>query len=249
MTVDSVTLSALPRRGNWIELPFAMPAFFSTRTAGDMGRSFETENANRIAALGDVGLTASDVVWVKQEHTRDVMYVSERNAGLKSSDTVRSPVVADGVLLSGKTEYRAAGVTVADCLPIYVHNKRDGVTGVLHSGWKGTGILDRALEILGADTDVLFGPCIARLCYAVPVERAMAFASEWGDECVENRGGRWFLDIRRANLRIAERRGVRSVCVVSDCTHCNPELWSYRRDGRMGYGLAVAVVRKDDRQR
>lgn len=214
-----------------------------------MGRSFETENATRVAALGDLGLTASDVAWVKQEHTRDVVYVSERNSRLKSCKSVRVPAVADGVLLPGMAKYRAAGVTVADCLPIYLHNNRDGVTGVLHSGWKGTGILDRALEILGADTEVLFGPCIAGLCYAVPAQRATAFASEWGDECVENRGGRWFLDIRRANLGIADRRGVRSVRIVSDCTHCNSDLWSYRRDGNAIFGLAAAVVLKDDHQR
>lgn len=249
MTVESVSLSMLPRRGVWVELPFVRPAFISTRAAGDIGRSFEANHPNRIVALGEIGLTASDVVWQKQEHTRDVAFVSDRDARLITDDSVRSPVVADGVLVTETAKYSAAGVTVADCLPIYLHNRGKRVAGVLHSGWKGTGILDSALEFLGAETDVLLGPCIAGACYAVPAERATRFASEWGNECVENRDGRWFLDIKRANLGIAERHGVRSVRVVSDCTHCNPELWSYRRDGAGEFGLSAAVILTESRTR
>jgi hypothetical protein len=44
---------------------------------------------------------------------------------------------------------------VADCLPIFVYDRRGGAFALLHSGWKGTGI----------------GAC----CYAVDAARAEGF--------------------------------------------------------------------------
>ena len=38
-------------------------------------------------------------------------------------------------------------VTVADCLPIFLYDEKTGCRGVLHSGWKGTGIVVQALKL------------------------------------------------------------------------------------------------------
>ena len=38
-------------------------------------------------------------------------------------------------------------VTVADCMPLYLYDSVSGVFGVVHSGWKGTGIIGEALNL------------------------------------------------------------------------------------------------------
>ncbi|MBN1835966.1 MAG: polyphenol oxidase family protein, partial [Spirochaetales bacterium] len=128
-------------------------------------------------------------------------------------------------------------VSVADCLPIFVADRNTGAFGLLHSGWKGTGILGQALEMLlergsrVSDLAVTLGPGIGSCCYAVEEERCRLFARAFGRHSVRRRHGQGYLDLQAANLEILRRAGVGEVAVVRACTACTPLLSSYRRDG------------------
>ena len=39
-------------------------------------------------------------------------------------------------------------VTAADCMPIFFYERECGVFGVVHSGWKGTGIVSEAINMI-----------------------------------------------------------------------------------------------------
>ena len=82
-------------------------------------------------------------------------------------------------------------VTAADCMPIFFYERKHGVFGVVHSGWKGTGIVTEAIAVMretyGADVkylSVALGPHIRSCCYVVDEERASYFKKNFCDDCV-----------------------------------------------------------------
>ena len=159
----------------------------------------------------------------------------------------------DGILL--RDAAKAACITVADCMPIWLHDTHSGSFGVLHSGWKGTGILAVAMRALAGEfgsppesVSVILGPAIGTCCYAVPRERAESFAREFGPGAVREEEGRTMLDLRAANVALARSLGVGSLLSVEACTSCDPRLGSFRREGAEAFTrmAAVAAVLPDD---
>jgi copper oxidase (laccase) domain-containing protein len=147
---------------------------------------------------------------------------------------------ADGIVFGDKAWL--GSVTVADCMPIWLLDRKTGAFGILHSGWKGTGILESAIgrmaEAFGTKPrhlSVLFGPSIGPCCYRVTAERAAAFRTEFGEDsaCLREFEGdeAWFLDLGAANIGIAARMGVDTVVDGRICTACSPEFGSFRREG------------------
>jgi copper oxidase (laccase) domain-containing protein len=119
----------------------------------------------------------------------------------------------------------------------------------VHSGWKGTGIVVEAVRAMtiefgsrAADIAVTIGPGIGPCCYTVPIERHEQFRADFGDRAVQ-RGldGSFRLDLRAANAALLEREGVGQVSIVADCTSCNPQLGSFRREGP-GFTRMLAFI-------
>jgi YfiH family protein len=138
---------------------------------------------------------------------------------------------------------------VADCLPILVYDRRGGAFALLHSGWRGTGIVTEGVRVLrerfGAEPDCLaavIGPGIGACCYAVDAERAELFRRQFGEGTVrEAPDGRTFLDLRAANAVLLEAAGVREVHAAAECTACTAGLSSFRREGP-GFARMVAFI-------
>jgi polyphenol oxidase len=141
-------------------------------------------------------------------------------------------------------------ITVADCLPIYLVDRRTGAFALVHSGWKGTGIVVEAVRTMAsvygtraADLAVTIGPGIGACCYTVPDERYELFRARFGPEAVQ-RGpdGSCRLDLRAANELLLEREGVERVTTITDCTSCNPLLGSFRREGPAAFTRMLAFI-------
>jgi hypothetical protein len=71
------------------------------------------------------------------------------------------------------------GVTVADCVPVFVVDPHRRVVGLLHAGWRGTaaGILEAGVSLLAGQSEaepgnllVHLGPAICGSCYEVGPE-------------------------------------------------------------------------------
>lgn len=136
-------------------------------------------------------------------------------------------------------------VTVADCVPIYLWDSKKRVFGIVHSGWKGTGIAADAIKLAcerygsrPQDFCVCIGPHIGECCYVVNEERAGFFAREFCPECVapledgasvkvnwNNGGGKLYrLSLTKANIAAIKKIGVDDNCITicTDCTACSP---------------------------
>jgi hypothetical protein len=203
-----------------------------------MGKSDEFSNCKRRSLFETLGVSEERVIGVKQVHSQQVFAVS--------SESPYKGAEGDGMITSDRT--LVLGVTVADCLPIFLYSRDGSCFGILHSGWKGTGIVAEAIEMLKArygvrpeQLHIVMGPGIGPCCYQVDEERADLFTSKWGEETVEHRP-QPYLDLRKANLAVLRQYGPSRVTVVSTCTCCHPDLGSYRREGKNNFTRMIALI-------
>jgi polyphenol oxidase len=218
-------------------------ALLSFASQGDMKFGLPSCAANRDRFLLGVGIEPGNARAVELAHTRNVI---APESGDDAAAMARAAGGADGILLDDPT--LAATVTVADCMPIWILDRGSGNFGILHSGWRGTGILERAVAFLverrgarPAAISVVLGPAIGSCCYAVSEERASEFAAEFGASAAAFRDGAWRLDLRAANLALAERSGVGHILSIEACTSCDPRLGSFRRQGASSFTRMLAV--------
>jgi hypothetical protein len=198
---------------------------------------------HRSRLLESLGVAPDRAVALRQVHSRRVIIVDPRQPGAADD-----PVDADGMICPRADVLLT--VTVADCLPIIFLDRRSGAFGLVHAGWKGTGIVIEALRLMGSsfgtrprDVEATIGPGIGACCYVVPEDRAHTFAAEFGAGSVSRReDGRPTLDLRAANVSLLAQAGVEDITVVSDCTSHTPWLGSFRRQGPRDYTLMLAWV-------
>lgn len=152
----------------------------SLRAAGSMRFRWNEVNENRALFLRALA-GHRDVAAVELIHSHTVFAVD--------SIEELSGKQGDGIITTNRNLIPV--VTVADCMPIFLFEKKTGVFGVLHSGWKGTGIVRDAIEkaekTYGAhreDFCVVMGPHIHDCCYTVDEERAQYFRVNFTPDCV-----------------------------------------------------------------
>ncbi len=132
-------------------------------------------------------------------------------------------------------------LTAADCMPIFFYEREHGVFGVVHSGWKGTGIVGEAISMIKKiykgdprRISVALGPHIRNCCYIVDEERASYFKKNFCEDCVSEYDGtkRYRLSLERANLFLLEKEGIldENIVVCDDCTKCDDRFGSFRRE-------------------
>lgn len=136
-------------------------------------------------------------------------------------------------------------VTVADCIPILFYDKSNRITGVIHSGWRGTyskivlKTIDFAISKLSLsleDTYFYFGPSICSDCFEVDEDVASIFQQEF----VKKKGKKFTVDLQKINLQYLLNLGIKrdNIQISKLCTFELKNLFhSYRRDkeksGRM----------------
>jgi YfiH family protein len=229
----------------------------SSRSAGDMGLSPRPVsesggtggNPYREALFRALGLDARRVAALRQVHSRNVL-----EAGLG-----RMPfgAEADGMICRNGEIFLS--ISAADCLPVFLYDAGgSGGFGLVHSGWKGTGIALRALRLMeekwgvrSEETAAVLGPCIRSCCYRVDGGRAGAFEAEFGGSggeyplgrVTEERAGEFFINLQAANARLLASAGVRNIAVCEDCTFTDERLGSFRREGAGFTRMAVLLGR------
>jgi YfiH family protein len=215
-----------------------------------------------------LGLEAGRVRQVRQVHSRRVLAVdgvSGINGGgvagpsAAGGEVPETPPQADGMVTADRD--LCLLVTVADCLPVFLYDTESGAFGLLHSGWRGTGIVLSALALMEEHWHTrpeaiaaVLGPCIGVRCYSVDEGRAAAFEGEFGGSggpyplgpVTERRLSgegipRRYLNLRAANARLLAAAGVRHIAVCGNCTFTDERLGSYRREGK-GYTRMAALT-------
>lgn len=218
------------------------------KSAGSMRFRWNEKNQNRDDFFAEFCPTKK-IVPVELIHSHIVYDISEENQ--------TKNLQGDGIIT--KNSLLVPTVTVADCMPIFIYEPNSKVFGIVHSGWKGTGIVCDAINLACKNYDakpenfyVILGPHIRNCCYIVTEERADFFAKNFGDDCIEllenkdeffrekpflcnwNYGnGKLFrLSLEKANLFALKKIGVKSenINTIKECTCCNEKFGSNRRE-------------------
>lgn len=174
------------------------------------------------------------VVRLEQVHSADVLVVDRAPSERLRGDALVTD--SPGFFLVVKT---------ADCLPLFLFDEERRVVAAVHAGWRGTArMIARAAVAtmglrFGSRPEALtaaFGPCIGPSCYEVGEDVVRAFAGGEPPGSIfspmPEKPGRFHLDLRAANRAQLEGAGVlsRRIFSVDVCTHCEPDLLSWRRD-------------------
>ncbi len=235
-----------------VTTPSSAPrALLSLKAAGDMKYTPKEESAARLSLFRSLGIEPERVVGTELRHSRNVAFIERKEDMRRLLGTLSDGEGFDGIVTTNPL--LVPSITVADCMPIYVFCEKTGAFGVLHSGWRGTGILKTA--VMGmveryrcdpSEISVIFGPAIGACCYAVDQNRAALFRREFGSASVREleRDGtlQYFIDLLAANIRLAQSLGIIHYAAVHACTCCDDRFSSFRRDGPDHFSRMLALL-------
>ena len=242
-----------------------VPHCFTTRLGGVSEGIFESMNigmhrgddpekvAENYRILGKcIGFETEDLVLTRQTHSDIVRRVDR--ADCNGIDHREYPE-CDGLITNEPGV--ALVVFTADCTPILLHDPVTGAVGAVHAGWRGTasGIVKNCVEAMvreygcnPADLHAAIGPNIGQCCFETDREVPDALAATLGSEAwefIEQRGEKYFPDLKELNALWLRRCGVTNIEISISCTACRPDrFWSHRvTNGQRGSQGAVIICR------
>lgn len=204
---------------------------------------------NRARALRRLDLPADRLRTVRQVHSARVLVVGEARAG-------HQPVEADALVTDRPGV--ALGVVCADCAPVLIADRKAGVIGCAHAGWRGAlaGVIEAtvlAMTGLGARREAMhaaIGPCIAQPSYEVGPEMLARFVAEDpGSEALfapVTGSDRLLFDLKGYALRRLAAAGIDDRTALPDDTLADAaRFFSARRTRRQGgerFGLLLSAI-------
>ena len=252
MTVTSSTLSALAgvRHAFFTRAGGVSSGIYASLNGGVGSKddpSHVAENRARMAKT--LGVAPENFITAYQIHSPDVI-VAEK--------PWRADARPKGDAVVTRVPGLAIGVTTADCGPILFADRKAGVLGAAHAGWRGAigGVIEAtlgAMEKLGARSEnvvTALGPLIRQPNYEVGAEffRTFIEASQDNERFFQNstRPDHYRFDLPGY---IAARLALTGVGAIDDCglcTYAEPgRFYSYRRSQHRNepdYGRHVNAI-------
>lgn len=195
---------------------------------------------NRAEFFNKIGLSENSISFQKQIHS-DIIKVVECCGDCGESDA----------LITSKRSLGLA-VTIADCTPIFIYDKKNKVIAGVHAGWRGTveNIVGKTLNRLKGNFHskpenliVYIGPSISQNNYEVGAEVAEKFDPKY----LIKHDKKFLLDVSGVNYNTLLDYGVPIVQIQKSvlCTYEFSELLhSYRRDGNLsGRSLGIIAIK------
>jgi polyphenol oxidase len=208
-------------------------------------------NRNRVLVANSMGISQSRLVFVHQIHSSDVITIKNK--------IHTSPVKGDALVTANKKI--ALSILTADCQPVLFLDKKNGIIGAAHAGWKGafTGILQntiKSMKAIGSEPDhisVTIGPSISQKNYEVGPEFFDTLCKDYKyNEKFFFKGNknRFHFDLVGYSIYQIKKSGVRKVNYIDSCTYENPDLYfSYRRSvhkSEPDYGRMISTIMLED---
>jgi len=202
-------------------------------------------SVSRNAFLGKCGISPAQLARARQVHGTVIHRVDDGYLRRYPENAPEGWPAGDGLItdLPGI----ALGVSVADCVPLWLFDPVRRVFGVLHAGREGTvsAIVAAGVSALGEhwgcrpeDLVCAIGPSAGPCCYEVSETMANELKEDgfpvWGRN----------LDLWEANRRQLLKSGVdaASIFVTGSCTICGLGFHSYRKSNTTLRNLAVAML-------
>lgn len=228
-----VTAFFTTREGGTSETPYA-----SLNVGNHVGDSAAAVSKNREIVSRHAG---APMVYLTGEHGTQVVHVDSADQTLPRCDALVSTTPGLGV-----------AATVADCVPILLHDAATGAVAAVHAGRLGVfhGVLDAAVASLRAlrepdratgELSASIGPAVCGRCYEVPAQMREDVAARHPAAFAHTSWGTPSLDLPRAMEVRLQDLGCAVITRVDECTLESPRLFSHRRDGTTGRLAGVIV--------
>jgi YfiH family protein len=219
---------------------------FGTKFLGD------ARHPERIfQALKQLNISYSTVIIPEQIHSANIELYrpNELMEVKKLADTDGVITTKDGIVLT---------VITGDCLPAIFADKKQGIIGISHQGWRGSlkKMVQKMVQKMteaGAhkeDICVSLGPSIGVCCYSIDDDRYYAFMSEldgYSKKIFFLYHGKRHLNMPLLNYLLLTDAGIpkKNIDFFPFCTKCDTErFFSFRRDEKKNYGEMVSFILK-----
>jgi YfiH family protein len=171
--------------------------------------------------------------WLTQQHGAVVVEVD---------GMAHSPTADAGIARHPGT---VCVITVADCVPVLLTDKRGMLVAAAHAGWRGLarGIIGNTVRATGVAPEellVYLGPAIGPEAFEVGADVYDTFVGQSAlaeSAFAPGRAGKWYADIYALARLALERAGIAHIYGGGLCTVSDPlRFYSHRRDritGRM----------------
>ena len=214
------------------------PAMFSMKRNGSMDGP---EAENRKEFFASLGFDESSVVRGNQVHGDNIEVA---NSALTFPET-------DGLLTRSRNLLLL--ISVADCVPVLLFNRKMKIAAAVHSGWKGTvkNIAGKSIDLMcnelnSSPEDVIafIGPSAGVCCYEVGEDVAQYFSPDVLEPTAKP--GKSKLDLKWAIASQLIDRGIPkgNIEISQYCSICNPSFHSFRRDGESSGRMLAAIAIK-----
>lgn len=238
---------------------FDCPHAFSNRYGGYSSLEFSTLNLgfnygddniivkkNWEAFSKQTKIQISNLVWSRQIHKNNVAIIDKT---YQKPDISKGLENYDGFVTSNPNVTLC--IFTADCAPVLLCDKKAGVIGALHCGWKPlcADIIKIGIEEmqkLGACPDHIqaaIGPCIKECCFEVGPEVTCALDKLLGIDAFKTYahssvGNKYMANLQAAAKTRLKQLGLadKNIFTVNECANCNHDKYfSYRHDkGKTG---------------
>ena len=233
MFPDNVKFISTPR---FIESGAGTNCFGNFNLALHVGDESSAVSANRKFLEKHYKLPSSPQ-WINQTHSSVCVRADSK---FSSSEADASYSRASGVV---------CGVLTADCMPVFVCDKRGTVVGIAHAGWRGlaSGVIESLIEemnVEGSELLVHLGPAISQSAYEVGSEVKTQFLDRNSifERSFIEKNGKYYLDLYDGAKVILEGYGITSISGGDCCTYeDSKQFFSFRRDGTCSGRMAHLI--------
>lgn len=221
--LHGVDWAVTDRLGGVSEAPYG-----GLNLGAQVGDDPQAVRTNRGRLAQGLGVAATDLRFMDQQHGADVAVVGGADDGVPSCD---GQVTARTGL--------ALAVLVADCTPVLLVDRGQGLAAAAHAGRPGmlAGVVPATiarLRDLGArQLEAVVGPSVCARCYEVPGETRDAAAAVSAPSVAVSWQGTPAIDVAAGVVDQLARDDV-DVQWLPGCARESPDLYSHRRDGRTG---------------
>jgi hypothetical protein len=243
--ITSINIPSIENTINYFKIfeGFPLVAVFSSRP---LNFRLDSENLeyNLDKFLMCLGISYKNLVYASQIHSTNILQVNRKDGG-----TIKSGI--DGFITN--SEDIAISVFTADCLSVFVYDKKEKAVGIIHVGWRNAkdNIVSKLImmmqEKFGSQRkDLLFafGPAIRSCCYEIGPE-----LEEYFQKDIEIRNNKLYLDLARVSRRQLLECGIEETQIEDSniCTSCSVEkFFSWRREGeKTGRMISLLMLRKE----
>ena len=198
------------------------------------------ENRRRFCAALD--LVPEQLAWSKQVHGAEVRLVNSAG-GATGYDA----------LITNQPDI-AVAVSVADCTPILVYDRKNNAVAAIHAGWRGAaaGIVQKTLQEMqesygtqAADCLAYVGTCIDECSFEVGEAVAAQFADQL--KRFDPEKGKYFVDLKKACAEQLQAFGLPEAQIeLSPYSTVlnNADYFSHRKEnGQTGRMMAVICIK------